>query len=225
MGEFSDADKPVRDAIEAAYPALISAFAAALEVEEVDLQQRDLTNAVLLRLRSYFLTQANIKGLLNKVYAAPAADFFVETICFFLMVVLKKIDPTLSVASEKRIMPKNGSMRPDITVWRDAKVVAAIECKTQLGWNRDGWLKDFEAREKKLKKEAPGARMFLLVMSGSNWNGFKDDHRVGIQFFVLLDKTWPRDLDIPIPTDVIVHPFEAFLGAVVDCLRARQNLK
>ena len=37
MGEFSAADKSFRDAIEATHPALVSAFAAATEVEILDL--------------------------------------------------------------------------------------------------------------------------------------------------------------------------------------------
>lgn len=219
MPTYYDADKTFRDTIEATYPALEASLAAAREVKDVDLNQIDITIAVLMRLRSHFMTQAKTTELLNKVYAAAAADFFVETICFFLMVVLQKLDPTLSVAAEKKTVPKRGKMRPDITIWRNGQVVAAIECKTQLGWNRHGWQNDFEARETRLADEAPDARLFLLVMSGSNWAGFGDDSRVGSQFFVLLDKTWPPYLTLPINKKVIVTPLEALIKTLVENLK------
>lgn len=168
MQTFTQGDQKYRSAIEAAGRELAVAFDAARAVKPVDLGGVDLTNAVLLRLKSFLLTQEQIKHSLQKVYAAPAADFFAETVCFFLKVALEKLDSSLSVASEKTIVRKKGSMRPDISVWRGDTVIAAVEYKTQLGWNRDGWLQDFEAREKRLKEQHPNARLFLLVMTGSN---------------------------------------------------------
>ena len=162
-----------------------------------------------MQLKSFFLTQEQIKRSLQKVYAAPAADFFTETVCFFLKVALEKLDSSLSVASEKAVERKKGSMRPDISVWRGDTVIAAVECKTQLGWNRDGWLQDFEAREKRLKEQSPNARLFLLVMTGSNWPGFGKDRRVGKQFFVLLNKIWPNEFEVSESVNEnIVHPIE-----------------
>lgn len=221
MSRYSEADKTFREAIEALYPSLLSVFAATQKIDRVDLQGNDITMAVLLRLRSYLKTQSNIKDLLDKNYAAPAADFFVETICFFLKAVLSKLYPSISVKSEKTIKPKKRAMRPDITIWEDNKLLAAIECKTQLGWSRNGWLKQFETREKKLTKGAPTARMFLLVMSESNWHGFGKDYRAGKQFFVLLNKTWPTDLEIPIPANVIVHRFEMLLTEIIEYIKTK----
>jgi hypothetical protein len=221
MSRYSEADKTVREAIEALYPALLSVFSAIQKTDRVDLQGNDITMAVLLRLRSYFKTQSKIKVLLDKTYAAPAADFFVETTCFFLKAVLSKLYPSISVKSEKTTKPKKRAMRPDITIWEDNKLLAAIECKTQLGWSRSGWLKQFENREKKLTKEAPTARMFLLVMSESNWHGFGDDDRAGKQFFVLLNKTWPTDLEIPIPPNVIVHTFEMLVTEIIEYIKMK----
>lgn len=223
MPGYSEADKIFRESIDNLYPALFSAFTETQKIDRVDLQGNDITMAVLLRLRSYFQTQSKIKALLDKSYAAPAADFFVETICFFLKAVLSKLYPSISVKSEKTIKPKKSAMRPDITIWQDNKLLAAIECKTQLGWSRNGWLKHFETREKKLTKEAPNAQMFLLVMSESNWDGFGNDDRVGKQFFVLLNKTWPLDLEIPIHPNVIVHTFESLLTKIIAHIKTKEK--
>lgn len=193
MLTFTEADAEYRRAIEAPGRELSAAFSAARRVAKIDLQGHDISRAVLLRLKSYLETQDVIKSELQKGYAAPAADFFVETVVFYLQVALAQLAPDLLVASERNIVRKQGSMRPDISIWRNDQVVAAIECKTQLGWNRDGWLHDFGDRESRLSAEFPHAKLFLLVMTGSNWPGFGDNLRVGKQFFVLLNDTWPRD--------------------------------
>lgn len=193
MASFTEADAEYRRTIEACGRELPIALLAAKSVANIDLQGYDISTAVLLRLKSFLETQDVIKSNLKKVYAAPAADFFVETVVFYLQVVLAKLAPDLRVESEKNIVRMQGSMRPDISIWRQDQVVAAIECKTQLGWNRDGWLHDFEDRESRLKVEFRSANLFLLVMTGRNWPGFGDDSRVGNQFFVLLNDTSPRD--------------------------------
>lgn len=218
MPTFTEADERYRAVIEGPGRELQAAFAAARAVEPIDMDGTDITHAVLLRLRAFYQCQETIKVLLDKVYAAPAADFFVETVCFFLKVVLERFDPTLSVASERNIVRGRGSMRPDISIWRDGKVVAAIECKTQLGWNRNGWRHDFNAREVRLHGEFPNARLFLLVMTTSNWEGFEevDRERVGTQFFVLLNDIWPIEFDPKAAANTIVHPIERLIQALLD---------
>ena len=69
------------------------------------------------------------QGRIREGLCPPAADFFVESVCFFLKVVLGRLDSSLTVASEKNIVRRRGSMRPDISIWRGETVLAAIECK------------------------------------------------------------------------------------------------
>jgi hypothetical protein len=216
MTTFTEADEAYRKAIEAPGRYLLDAFECANSVAEVNLNGTDITQAVLLRLKSFMWCQEQIKNELGKVYAAPAADFFVETICFFLKVALTKLDPTLTVMSEKNIVRKRGSLRPDISIWRGDNLVVAIECKTQLGWNRDGWLSDFEDREIKLSANFPCAQIFLLVLTGSNWGGFGDDIRVGKQFFVLLKNASPARFEISFLEDFICHPIEMLITEILD---------
>lgn len=201
MRTFTEADAEYRLAIEGPCHTLCAALAAAQQVT-IDLESDDISRAVLLRLKSFFKTQNAIKLQLQKVYAAPAADFFVETVVFYLRVVLARLAPDLDVWSERSIVRIQGALRPDISIWRQGEVVAAIECKTQLGWNRTGWLKDFELRESRLTKDFPKAKLFLLVMTGSNWAGFEESPRAGEQFFLLLDQIWPKDFEETSTTDI-----------------------
>jgi len=57
----------------------------------------------------------------------------------------------LEVHSERQIIKKRGSIRPDISIWKKNEVISIIECKTQLGWNRNKWEEDFQKRELKFK--------------------------------------------------------------------------
>jgi len=217
MASLTENDSDYRLAVESVGNELVRAMTTARLIE-FDLESNDLTIAVLLRLKSFFLTQGVLKAHLNKVYATPAADFFVETICFFLKIFLEQKSPRLTVASERNILPKRGALRPDISIWKNGKVVAAIECKTQLGWNRTGWLDDFLIREKRLKENFPSATLFLLVMTGSNWPGFGNDHRVGKQFFLILNSIWPDTFDTILHAkNQVVHPVENLFSDVLAC--------
>lgn len=212
MPTFAEADSDYRQAIEAPGRELAAAFSAARAVGVPDLARDELTEAVLLRLKSFFAAQDAVKAGLKKVYAAPAADFFVETVTFYLQVALERYN--LEVASEKNAVRKSGSLRPDISVWKNDCLVAAVECKTQLGWNRNDWLFDFEQRESRLRRDCPNAKLFLLVMTRSNWSGFGTDSRVGKQFFVLLQDTWPRDAAMH-EAEQRVHRLEELIGEVL----------
>ena len=135
---------------------------------------------------------------------------------FFLKVALRQLNSSLVVASEKNIVRHQGALRPDISIWQGDKVVSAIECKTQLGWNRSKWLPDFEEREKRLQREYPEAKLFLLVLTSSNWPGFGTDPRAGKQFFVLLGDAGVgriRHLDLAAP-NMIIHRIEALIQEI-----------
>lgn len=163
---------------------------------KVDLDNNEISKAILIRLKYYYDHQNAIKKLLNKRYASPAADFFVETITFYLNAVFKIYKIPFEVHSERQIKRKRNSIRPDISIWRgDAEVVAIIECKTQLGWNRHDWKINFSERENKLKKEFPNASAFLIVLTSLNWPGFGEDKEVGKKYFCLLD-VWPTNVNI-----------------------------
>jgi hypothetical protein len=248
---FVEADTAYRASLEAIGD-LDSAFTAACAVGKVDLCGNELTRAILARMKSYYAAQEQIKTFLGKAYAAASADFFVETVAFYLKVAIKIQRLNLHVASEtesppnkliakflkaarkvhelessaeleKTVARRQAAMRPDISVWKNADLVAAIECKTQLGRTRNEWRpaddglakgrQDFIAREARLKERRPNARVFLLVMTEANWDSdaFRNDERFGKQFFVLLDKKHGKDHwpDLSAPTIAgLVHPIE-----------------
>jgi isocitrate dehydrogenase kinase/phosphatase len=185
----------------------------------ISLKKKDITKAILLRMKAYYDVQDKIKKFLNKRYLPAASDFFVETIVFYLKVILDIEDIGLEVHSERQIRQKKGTIRPDISVWKNDKVVAIIECKTQLGWNRDKWEEDFKKRESKLKDEFPNAKAFLVVMTSKNWPGFPTDNKkVGEQYFTL-SSVWPKNILLDKIDDVIMNmnPIEDLFKKIISC--------
>lgn len=178
---------------------------------KIDLKNNEISKAILIRLKYYYDYQKTIKEILNKRYASPAADFFVETVTFYLKTVFRIYDLPLEVHSERQIKRKRGSIRPDISVWRNNEVVAIIECKTQLGWNRHNWKDNFTEREEKFKKDFPNASAFLIVMTSLNWAGFGEDKNVGEKYFCL-SNVWPTDVDTDKLNGYLLNPIEPIIS-------------
>jgi len=174
----------------------------------ISLKTNDITKAILLRMKAFYDTNYKIKKFLNKKYAPAAADFFVETILFYLKLILDKYKKQHEVFSEKQIKRHRGYMRPDISIWDNDKVIAIIECKTNLGWNRIKWENDFIAREIKLKNDFPEANAFLLIMTSVNWPGIpKDNMNLGDKYFIL-SKVWPTRITNENFDSIIINPIE-----------------
>lgn len=183
-------DEGVRTAIRN-ISAEMATVSKALEAYPFNLQGTEISEAIIARLNAYYQTQQEIKVLLQKRVATAGADFFVESVLFFLKSFLNTQRSELKVHSELSIVRRKGSLRPDISIWRDDEVVAIVECKTQLGWARNHWEAAFEERERKLRSEYPNARAYLLVMTGANWPGFGTSKLVGKKYFCLLRDVWP----------------------------------
>jgi hypothetical protein len=181
------------------------------------LQKRDISKAIILRMKTYYEAHNHIRKFLKKRNIAPVPDFLVEAVAFYLKLFLEKRGKKLQVHSEKKLKRIVGAMKPDISIWKGDEVTAIIECKTNLGFNRKGWEEDFTSRERRLKKLFPKAKAFLLVLSAINWPGFDDnDERVGKQFFCLCSEGLRRIKKQPIES-VIKNPVEKLFSQILKC--------
>ena len=194
---------------------LVSLYEEIKSNASISLRKRDITKAILLRMKAYYDSQNKIKKFLNKRYRPAASDFFVEAIIFYLKLIFEKKDVDFEVHSGRQIIPRRGAIRPDISIWENDKVVAIIECKTQLGWNRTKWEKDFKKRESKLKAKFPNAKAFLVVLTSENWPGFPDDNKkVGKQYFTL-SNIWPTKIRDDKINSVIMNPIEGLFKEII----------
>ncbi|MEZ4854382.1 hypothetical protein [Flavobacterium sp.] len=171
---------------------------------EINVDKQEYSTLLLNRMKQYYRSQYYNKELLEKRYITNGADFFTEQLLFFLKIYISKSNSDLQAISEKQIVAKRGSIRPDISIWKNNEVIAIIECKTQLGWNRHKWESDFIERQKKLNKEFKKAKAFLVVLTGENWGGFEENELLGEKYFCLLKDKWitefqdEKDIFIPI---------------------------
>ena len=197
------------------YSQLKKLYSNAIDDCSFSLQKRDITKAIIFRMKTYYETHNDIRKLLNKKNIAPVPDFLVEAVAFYLKLFLEKRGKKLEVHSERKLKRAIGSMKPDISIWKGDEVTAIIECKTNLGFNREGWEEDFRKRERRLKKLFPKAEAFLLVLSAINWPGFDvNDERVGKQFFCLCSEGLRRIKKQPIES-VIKNPVEKLFSQIL----------
>jgi hypothetical protein len=213
-----DADAAFRDALAQLPEALEESFRRLVAQGPLALHGTEITRAVLLRMAAFYQAQLRMMGFLGKHYMGAAADFFVETVVFFLRVLATTHQLDIEIAAERQIRRARGAMRPDISIWRDDKCLACIECKTQLGWKRHGWEAQFIERERRLLLDHTGACSFLLVLTAKNWGGFGTSPNVGKKYFVL-SNVWPTGIDFDQLEDAVITPIESLFVRVVELAR------
>ncbi len=113
--------------------ALETAFDAVVAHGPLPTNGMEVTEAILRRMAAFYKANERIRDFLGKRYMAPAADFFVETIAFYLKALIETHQLNPQVASERQVRRARGSMRPDISLWQRDRCMACVECKTQLG--------------------------------------------------------------------------------------------
>jgi hypothetical protein len=180
------------------------------------IDKKDYSKLVINRLRAFYHAQAETKDFLNKRIAQPGDHFFVETIVFALKLFCDIEKLNLEIASERTIKHKRKSIRPDISIWTGDKLIGAIECKTQLGYQRNSWDNQLQDRATKIRLAFPEAKLFLLVMTSVNWSSFGDDPRVGTELFCLLNEVWPAFMSKDFDESIILNPIEPLLEQVKD---------
>ena len=209
-GRSQPALRPYLNAILQVPSALQQSYHALLSQGPLDISGTQVTAAILLTLGAHFNAERAVKKLLGKVYMGASADFFVETLLFYIKAFTISHQLPLEAYSERNLSRRRGSVRPDISIWRDSEPIAAIECKTNLGWNRSGWKEDFENREKRIKADFPAVDCSLVVLTAANWPGFRDYPRVGHSAFTL-SRFWPSDVHEGNVEEAMLDPIEPLL--------------
>ena len=212
MAKLVELDKSYRESFNSTHQALKESYKTISSSYEFDLSKTEITQAILERLKAFYLAQFATKEFLEKRIIPDAADYFVEATLFFLRIFLEKVAPHLKAVAEQAIERRRGAIRPDISIWNGDKVIAIIECKTQLGYKRDNWEEDFIKREKRLTALFPKAKAFLLVSTSDNWGGFGTNRNVGKKYFSLLG-VGVRAFSYTDPTQIL-NPIEGILEQI-----------
>lgn len=184
---------------------------------------KEISNALLERMRTFYIAEEGMKNFLNYKTSQPAAYFFEQTVLFYTKAYIETKFPGFKVVSQERIKVKGKTMQPDILVkGTNNNNIAAIECKTQLGWNRKSWEQDFKSRKEKFEEVNSKGKMFLLVLTSKNWENkegftkFKNSKEYGKRYFCLT-KQWPSELPEKSEEikDEVLTPFEHLLDELM----------
>ncbi len=206
-------DSMYRSTIEHLPDNLIRDYKQVVDRGQLPLKGCEVTKAILLRMRAFYRWQDGVKAFLGRRKNAAGADFFVETVLFYLKALNDTYGLGLEVASEKPVRRRRGALRPDVSLWAGEELLASIECKTQLGWQRAEWRSDFALRRQLLQADFPRTQIFLVAMTSENWEGFRG-REVGRHLFAL-SRIWPTKIINAQIEDVIETPIELLFRHVL----------
>ena len=179
---------------------------------------RAVTEMVARRMFYHYKAQKALKAQIALSAISPASGVFQQVVGTYLRAYLKTVGE-YDVYLDRLY---DGQLRPDISIERRGKRLAAIEVKTDLGWHREyissgGW------RSRKDKCLGAGfPYSYLLILSNLNWPGFPPSmESEGVR--VLLSGhpndrrfKWYTNDRIPLdgpstppsPSDDVIHPIE-----------------
>ena len=147
-----------------------------------DLSKTEITDAIIDRMMAFwFFNVRNNKEILGREINTTSADFFTETCLLFLKSYFEK-QHGIKVLSERNIT-KGSVIRPDISIWKDNQLVAAIELKVSDGWKGGTMLPHLIEREIQIKSLFPNAYFGVIAF----WNFFDTNIEVwNSKYFGLL---------------------------------------
>ncbi|MEW6250051.1 MAG: hypothetical protein AB1716_05345 [Planctomycetota bacterium] len=153
----------------------------------------------------------------------PVADEFTPALATVLEAFLAASGLPGRVQSEVRVVRRRGQQRPDITVWcSPGKPAAIIECKTNLGYNRDGWRAQYEQRLAALRDLKINCPVYLCVLTQRNWETswtrFANSEHYQREW-ICLTARWPGEISSPAAEGDILVPIEPMLTQIRARLR------
>lgn len=187
------------------------------------LKQKPATVFILKWMREYFLQQKKFDLLIQRQVMPSSADLFTGAVAITLKHYLAAKGYSKAVKSEYKIKPLN--LRPDVTVWNNNGIlVAAIEFKTNLGYQRSGWEKQQLDRESSIQQHFPKCTSYLCVLTKKNWENnfaaFTNNARHQSKQWLCLANIWPSEICQNDCTKNILHPVEPMFIQICSHLRA-----
>jgi hypothetical protein len=208
-----------RDALHNAGLELEAAHEALMKQPWISLKGRQLTKAVLLRVGAFYALQEHAKRTLGTGAIGSGSSFFADSVYLYLKAVLASRQSVATVRSEQPVKGRGGIIKPDISVWCGNTCVAAIECKTQMGWTRGQWEQNFIARQEILSGQEPPAEVFLVSLTNRGGpKALENSELLGSRYFILA-RDWPTNKSETEIEPLIWTPIEGLFKRVVGLAR------
>jgi hypothetical protein len=186
--------------------------------------KKTATVFILTWMRGNFRFYDQFDTLFNREKHPSSADMFSAAVALALSKYLSKYKLQDAVRSEVKVPTKPKAICPDITVWNNEnKLIAFVECKTQLGYQRESWSQQYKDRTKEIKKIYHHCSSYLCVLTKRNWEQtwpiFENSPLVGKNWFCLTD-VWPTDIGDSV-NDRILYPIEPMFIEIKKSLKKR----
>lgn len=156
-----------------------------LKKYDFDLESTEMTDAIAERMDAFwYFAWNNNKKLLGREVTSEASDFFTETCLLFLKCYFESIGSNYEVRSEHSLIRSRKSIKPDISIWKEGKLLSAIELKVSDGWKGKWIVPHLVERENQIKQLHPKA--FFGVLSFWKFSHKTDVSEIwGRQYFAL----------------------------------------
>jgi hypothetical protein len=188
-----------------------------------------ITEMITRRMFNHCKAQKELKKQIGLSIVPSMSGIFQQAVGTYLRAYLETVGQ-FQVHLDKQY---DGHLRPDIAVERNSQRLAAIEVKTDLGWNRDYIATPAEpdswANRKDQCKNAQFEAVYLLILANSNWPGFKSGmERQGVRVLLRTSPNnvkfkWYQDEQAPLGEAIlndsnddgeVIHPIEALFEEV-----------
>jgi len=154
----------------------------------------DLQIAMLLYLDKLALRNQALSLMINRSREPQIGDHFTEALNLAFQSITKNslfkgLD--FNVSSEHNFyLYDNRYLKPDVAGFIGAKPIFMLECKSNLGYDRQNWMDNYIKRQSALAKSGLNPNLyFLCVLTDSNWNGFSTlDPRTNKQWHTFTKK-------------------------------------
>lgn len=160
----------------------------AYSTETID--SAEMQNALCSYMDSCASRSRALSAAVGRTKEPPMADVFTEATNMLVDAIVRGKDPNVKVFSEKNVKLKCGYRKPDVSIWKNDKLIGVVECKTCLGRRRDDWQKDYEKRVSELSElQLTESQVILFVETEQTWQGFPTtDARTLKTWFTLCPK-------------------------------------
>jgi hypothetical protein len=181
-------------------------------------RERPATKFILTWMRELKRYQDNFGALIKRRKRPSVADDFTGAVAFSLEQFLATRGFRGLLRCEETTHRKRRASRPDVSLRSPLAeaLIATIECKTDFGWNRQGWRDAFQARTDKLQQQFPGCASYLCVLFNKNWECAEK------QWFCL-SRHYPTRLGDPIQDSDILTPIEPMFLEIVAKMHATKT--
>jgi hypothetical protein len=157
----------------------------------------------------------------------PMADILTESMNMVLDAIIR--NPLfhgcdLKVSSEKNYILKGGKyIKPDVGIWRKNSLVFALECKTNLGYDRSSWKSHFENRTAQyVNSGLKPSGVVWIVATETNWSGFpSNDQRSGTNWLCLCQRgSWfgGKNNSTPLAKAMVPGVVESLVNSLISVI-------